>query len=50
MTSAGPIHIIAALGIQPTYSARQAAVLLGDCNFFGVTPEKEGDTCDRCDE
>ena len=21
-----------------------------DCNFFGVTPEKEGDTCDRCDE
>ena len=29
MTSAGPIHIIAALGIQPTYSARQAAALLG---------------------
>jgi hypothetical protein len=29
MTSAGPIPIIAALGIQPTYSARQAAVLLG---------------------
>jgi hypothetical protein len=29
MTSAGPIPIIAALGIQPTYSAREAAVLLG---------------------
>jgi hypothetical protein len=21
----------------------------GDCKFFGVTPEEEGDTCDRCD-
>ncbi len=29
LASAGPIPIIAALGIQPTYSARQAAVLLG---------------------
>ena len=29
MTSAGPIPIIAALGIQPTYSAREAAALLG---------------------
>ena len=29
MTSAGPIPIIAALGIEPTYSAREAAVLLG---------------------
>ena len=29
MTSPDPITHIAALGIQPTYSARQAAVLLG---------------------
>jgi hypothetical protein len=29
MMSADPTPIIAALGIQPTYSARQAAVLLG---------------------
>ena len=29
MTSPGPIPIIAALDIQPTYSARQAAALLG---------------------
>jgi hypothetical protein len=29
MTSADPIPIIAAFGIQPTYSAREAAVLLG---------------------
>ena len=29
MTSAGPIPKIAALDIQPTYSAREAAVLLG---------------------
>ena len=29
MTSAGPIPIIAALGIHPTYSAREAAALLG---------------------
>jgi hypothetical protein len=29
MTSAGPIPIIAALGIEPTYSAREAAVLFG---------------------
>jgi putative transposase len=21
----------------------------GDCKFFGVTPEEEGDHCDRCD-
>ena len=29
MTSADPTPTIAALGIQPTYSAREAAVLLG---------------------
>ena len=29
MTSPGPIPIIAALDIQPTYSAREAAALLG---------------------
>ena len=29
MTSPDPIHTIAALGFEPTYSAREAAVLLG---------------------
>ncbi len=29
MTSPDPITQIAALGIEPTYSAREAAVLLG---------------------
>ena len=29
MTSPGPIPIIAALDIQPTYSAREASALLG---------------------
>src|SRR6478752_2916343 len=29
MTSADPTRIIASLGLEPTYSAREAAVLLG---------------------
>ena len=29
MTSPDPVQLIAALGIEPTYSAREAAALLG---------------------
>jgi transposase len=29
--------------------AHRGQLTIRDCKFFGVTPEEEGDTCDRCD-
>jgi hypothetical protein len=34
---------------EPTDAVVRVLRSCRDCKFFGVTPEEEGDHCDRCD-